>query len=163
MVRHENVGRRVEAVDEAANLFVHVGRHRTACARDAAARQPLFGSGQERPRDLHVVDGVEKAPEAGRVLVAIQVLAIDRRRYAPDALAVSVRREDRALGVREEGVLLRVEPVLQVLVERTDVGRIPGVDAVDDAEKVLEVPARMGALADFANFDGTHGEGVPRG
>ena len=114
-----------------------------------AGLEPRLGLGEERARDLGVVDGVEEAEEAGVVLVALEVLAVDLRGDAADALAVLVRDEDGALGVLEERVLLRVEPILQVHVERADVVRVVPVDAVDDVRGSRRGRRPIGRLPDL--------------
>ena len=131
------------------DLLVDRERERAARALHPLAAKPALGAREELARDLGVVDGVEEAEEARVVVVALEVLAIDLRGDATDALAVAVRGEDGALGVLEEGVLLRVEPILQVHVERADVVRIVLVDVVDDVQEVLERPPHRG----LANLD----------
>ena len=71
-------------------------------------------------------------------MVALEVLAVDRRRDAPDALAVLVGGEERPFAVREERVLLRVEAILEVLIERANVRGVAVVDAIDHTEEVAE-------------------------
>ena len=77
----------------------------------AAHLEPGGRRVDQRAADPHVVDGVEEAVKAAAIVVASEVLAIDLRRDAPHQLAVLVGREQRRLGVLEERVLARRQPV----------------------------------------------------
>ncbi len=71
--------------------------------------------------------------------MAIEVLAVDLRGDPADALAALVRHEDGALGVLEEGVLLRVEALLDVQIDGTDVVGIAFEDPIDHPEEVTKL------------------------
>src|SRR5262249_16376385 len=102
-------------------------------------------------RDLVVVDRVEEAPEARRVVVPVEVTAIDLRRDAPHARAVLVSRKEDPFGVLEERIFLGVQPVLELLVERANVRRIAGEDGVADVEELADLAAHR-RLADFDHW-----------
>jgi hypothetical protein len=121
VIGHQGVRRGVEALDETAALLVDVEAIRAADPLHAALFDPRFGPREELAREVGVVDGVEEAEEAGVVLVAREVLAIDLGGDAPDGLAAPVRDPAGALGVLEERVLLRVEAIRDVEVEGADV------------------------------------------
>ncbi len=138
VVRHGDVGRGVEAFDEAADFLVHVEREGPAGALHPLALQPAARPVEELARDLFVVDGIEEAEETSVVAVSLEVLAVDLRRRPPHARAAPVGTEHRPLAVLEERILARIELVLEQQVERPDVDRVLLVDAIDDVEEVAE-------------------------
>ena len=131
----------VEALDEAAHLFVDGEGHRTASGLHALLLQPGLRFIKERLGDARVVDRVQEAEESHIVLVMGEVLAINLSRDTAHALPVLVGGEHHALGVLEERVFLRIEAILDVHVERTNVARVIAVDDIDDIQEVLDVSA----------------------
>jgi hypothetical protein len=146
-VPHHEVGRRVEALDEDADLFVDVERQRTAHPLHAPSPEPARGGVDEGPADGLVVDRVEEAEEAGLVVPHAQVLAIDLRRAAADEPAISPGGEERHVGALEERVLPRVEPLAELEVEGRDPRRVVPEDDVRGANERPHVLAR-GVLGD---------------
>ncbi len=146
-VSHHDVGRRVEALDEGAHLLPDVEGEGPAHALHVPRREPPLGRIEQGVRHLRVVDRVEEAEEAGVVLVDAQVLAVDGRRDAAHEPAVAPRREDRALAVLEERVLLRVQPCADVHFERRHEAGVAAKDLVTDLDEVGHVGAD-GVLAD---------------
>src|SRR5205823_286082 len=91
------------------------------------------------------------AEHAGVVLVDLQVFLIDLRRDTADTFSVLVSEPRRPLGVLEERVLLLIEPLRDVHVERADPVRVVRVDVFDDIEEGSE--AFLVSLAKLADLD----------
>ena len=153
-MRHHDHRWRVEAIDEAPRLFVDVQRIRTPDPLHPAAAEPLGRLAQQRLGDLRIVEGVEEAEEAGVVLVALEVEAIDLRRDAADRLTIPVRDPSRGLAVIEEGVLLGVDTIAHVHVEWADVAGVRLEDRVDDVQEIAtDLPVAF-ERADLDAHDG---------
>ena len=125
----------LEALDQDADLLVHVKRHRAHHPLHPAHGEPLRRGVDEHAPDLGVVDRVEEPEEPGLVIPQPQMLAIDLRRAAPDEAVALPGGEERDLGPLEEGVLLRVEAFLHVEIERGNPGGIAAEDFVGRANE----------------------------
>ena len=143
-------------------LLVDVERQRPARVLHPLAAQPALGAREERARDLLVVDGVEEAEEARSRRRSARgardrSCAVNRPTHQPFAVGA----EDGALAVLEERVLLRVEAVLQLHVERADVGGVVPVDVVDDVEEVVDAASHRNLPdVDHGAEDGYHDPGL---
>ena len=127
------------ALDEHADLFVHVEREGAAHLLHAPTLEPLGRRVDQRLADLVVVDGVEEAEEAGLVAVQAQVLVVDLRGRAPDQAAVLPRCEEGDLAALEEGVLRGGEARAEVELEGRDPGRIALEHHPTRADEVVDV------------------------
>ena len=130
-VRHHQVRRVLEALDEAADLVVRVERAAgRGCASCRCALQPLLGRGRSAPWRPPRRRSCRRSRRSPCRPSRAQVLAVDRRRAAPDEAAVLPRGEERDLGAVEERVVLRVEALLELEVERRDPRRVVAKDLV---------------------------------
>src|SRR5689334_534907 len=106
MMRHEEHRWRVEALDETSRLFVDAQRERPPDALHSSRAKPLSSCLYQSLRHLGVVDGVEESEEPHVVLVTVEMKPVDLCRAAPDAPAIPIRGEYRALTMLKEGILL---------------------------------------------------------
>src|ERR1700759_2367401 len=112
----------LEALDQDADLLVHVERERPDHPRRAAGAEPASGGVDQLLRDLDVVDRVEKSEEAGVVLVDALVFAIDLSRAAPNDATRAPGGEERGVAALEERVLRRGQTLAQLEVQMGDPG-----------------------------------------
>jgi hypothetical protein len=87
-MRHHEIGRRVEAVDQGPGLVVDREAEGPGHPLHAAQTQPGGRGVDQEPESLLVVDGFQKAEMAGGVVVALEMRLVDLGRNAPDGLAV---------------------------------------------------------------------------
>jgi hypothetical protein len=83
------------------------------------------------------------------VLMASEVLVVDLGRDPPDRPTVAVGDPGRPLGVLEERVLLGIELVRDLEIERPNIRGISLIDAVHHVQEVAEATFVLAQLADF--------------
>jgi hypothetical protein len=146
----------LEAVDEDADVAVDREVERTEHASHALRAQPLLGAAEERGEHVGIVDRLERAEVAGRVVVALDAERVDLRGDPADRLAPAIGDEQLHLGVLEEGALRReIVPLLGA--EWWHPGGIVGVDRVGQVEEIAQIASRP----DRSDLDGCRRLALP--
>jgi hypothetical protein len=117
---HVENGWVLEAADQKTGLLVGGERHGAVHALHAACLEPLFRLGDERARDIDVVDGVEIAEVTGVVFPRLEPSAIHGGGRAAHETAVFPRREQGDFGVLVERILLWIQAIADHHLQRRD-------------------------------------------
>jgi hypothetical protein len=132
----------VEVTDLEAAGVVRRQLDRAAHALASAFAQVGAGLFEQCIRDILVL-GEDVAKEADSILVTVQGKLIDGRGDPPDIAAASRREPEAGLGVREEGVTLRIQASHEI--HRQWRHEALGVETREAAREIHEAAALRGA------------------
>ncbi len=135
---HHHVGWAVEAFDQQAGFLVDVEVEWPARAAHAVVAQPAFGVLEQGVEDLGPVRRLDRAEEAGGILVAIEVQLVDLGADPADRLTIGAGQPGAPAGMAKERIALR-QCLPPLHVQGRDPVRIVAVEGVRDREKGIQI------------------------
>ena len=140
----------MEAVDQEAAFFVHVGVEWADDAVQALLLGPVLGGGEEGGGGGRIVDAIKEAKERAGLAMAKVIIWINNGRNSADIVIVTAGHPELYSGVFEEGIGFS-EHSLQVALEGRHPAGIPFQDSLADIDK----PAKIRRLlAERDDLDG---------
>ena len=137
------------AIDQQAGFIVDRQAERPADTRHAALAEPALGGGEQALEHRAIVDALDETEMAGRIMVAVEIGAVDLGADAPDGPALAQRQPIGDGGMIEIGIFSRVQMIAALEDQRRDPPRVVGVERERDADETLDT----GGVADLLDAE----------